>query len=68
MSRGVTLNTKGGFTQIGTVILESDFPADPQVLIWKGRTFVPGEFYGQEGYNEATHVELPDDTVSRSTA
>jgi hypothetical protein len=68
MSRKVTLNTNGGLTQIGTVILESDFPAEPQVLIWRGRTFIPGAFYGQEGYNEATHVELADDLVSNSTA
>jgi len=67
MSRKVTLNTNGGLTQIGTATLESDFPGDPQVLIWKGRTFVPGEFYGQEGYDEARHVELPDDAVSTST-
>ena len=67
MSRKVTLNTNGGSTQIGIAILESDFPGDPKVLIWMGRTFVPGEFYGQEGYNEATHVELANDAVSTPT-
>jgi hypothetical protein len=51
-------------TQIGTAVLESDFPATPKVLIWKGRTFVPGTFYGQEGYNEASHVALADAAVS----
>ena len=68
MSRKVTLNTNDGLTRIGTTILESDFPAVPQVLIWKGRAFVPGELYGQVGYNEASHVELADDSVSTSTA
>jgi hypothetical protein len=67
MSRKVTLNTDDGLTKIGTTILESDFPATPQVLIWKGRAFVAGTLYGQESYNEASHVELADDAVSTST-
>lgn len=50
--------------QIGTTILESDFPASPQILIWKGRTFISGALYGQEGYNETSHVQLADDAVS----
>jgi len=68
MSRKVTLNTNDGLTQIGTTILGSDFPETPQVLIWKGRTFVSGALYDQEGYNEASHVELADDAVSTSKA
>jgi hypothetical protein len=68
VSRKVSLNTNDGLTQIGTTILESDFPATPQVLIWRGRTFVPSALYGQEGYNEASHVELADDAVSTSIA
>ena len=64
MSRKVSLNTNDDLSQIGITILESDFPADPQVLIWKGRTFVPGALYGQEGYNEASHVELQADAVT----
>jgi hypothetical protein len=67
VSRKVSLNTNDGVSQIGTTILESNFPATPQVLIWKGRTFVPGTLYGQESYNEATHVKLSDDAVSTST-
>jgi hypothetical protein len=42
MSRQVTLNTNDGLTQIGTTILQSDFPETPQVLIWKGRAFISG--------------------------
>ena len=68
MSRQVTLNTNDGLTQIGTTILHSDFPQTPQVLIWKGRTFISGALYGQEGYNETSHVELADDAVSTSEA
>jgi len=68
MSRQVTLNTNDGLTQIGTTILQSDFPETPQVLIWKGRTFISGALYGQEGYNETSHVELADDAVSTSEA
>jgi hypothetical protein len=68
MSRQVTLNTNDGLTQIGTTILQSDFPETPQVLIWKGRTFVSGALYGQEGYNETSHVKLADDAVSTSEA
>ncbi|MGC1890279.1 MAG: hypothetical protein WA709_30050 [Stellaceae bacterium] len=64
MSRKVSLNTNDGSMQIGTTILESDFPATPQVLIWKGRTFISGALYGQEGYNETSHVQLADDAVS----
>jgi len=68
MSRKVTLNTNDGLTRIGTTILESDFPAVPQVLIWKGRTFIAGALYGQEGYNETSHVKLADDAISTSEA
>jgi hypothetical protein len=64
VSRKVSLNTNDGSAQIGTTILESNFPATPQVLIWKGRAFVAGPLYGQEGYNEASQVELADDAVS----
>ena len=68
MSRQVTLNTNDGLTQIGTTILQSDFPETPQVLIWRGRAFISGAFYGEEGYNETSHVKLPDDAVSTSEA
>jgi hypothetical protein len=68
VSRKVSLNSNDGLTQIGTAILESDFPGSPRVLIWKGRTFISGALYGQEGYNEMSHVKLADDAVSPSTA
>ena len=68
MSRQVTLNTNDGLTQIGTTILQSDFPETPQILIWKSRTFIAGALYGQEGYNETSHVKLADDAVSTSKA
>ena len=57
VTRKVSLNTNDGSMQIGTTILKSDFPATPQVLIWKGRTFISGALYGQEGYNETLHVQ-----------
>jgi hypothetical protein len=68
MSRRVTLNANDGLTQIGTTILPSDFPETPQILIWKGRTFISGALYGQQGYAETAHVELADDAVSTSKA
>jgi hypothetical protein len=67
-NRTVTLDTNDALTKIGTMILKSDFQETPLVLIWKGRIFVSGALYGQEGYNEASHLELAEDAVSTSKA
>jgi hypothetical protein len=48
---------------IGQTALESDYPSDPPVLIWRGRIFVAAPSYGEQSYVESKHLDLSDGAV-----
>jgi hypothetical protein len=52
------------YEKIGQTTLESDYPGDPPVLIWRGRVFEAAGIYGEPSYVESKHLDLPDDAVT----
>lgn len=77
MSRFITLTTADG-QPLGNAVLPSEFPGDPGILVWEGKTFasgLPSWAQAASGYTPApgqyeSYVEsepvltLPKDAVS----
>lgn len=70
MSRKVTLFASDATTALGNVLLLSDYPSDPAILLWKGKAFRAGDpVYGggapgaYESYVEVATVALKEDAV-----
>jgi hypothetical protein len=67
MSRAVTLYNGDSTKAYGNVLLPSDYPSDPSVLVWSNITFVAGNIaYGTpapgnyESYIESDSLVLKD--------
>ncbi len=71
MSRPVTLIALDGTTVLGNVLLKSDFPADPGILIWNNMVFQSGSIaYGvgspgqYENYQQTYALDVAAGAVS----
>ena len=59
MSRTVQLVSSDQSVVFGTTVLQSNFPADPPIIIWNGRTFIGSSGYSQiDSYIENPHVVI----------